>query len=94
MATVAIFHNPDCGTSRNKLALIRASGNEPEVIEYVKTSPSRERLRELIAAMGILVPGLLREKGTPYAVLKLDDAKWSDDELQDVSQVSVARRRR
>lgn len=83
MPTVTIFHNPACGTSRNTLALIRHSGTEPEVIEYLKTPPSKERLRELIATMGIPVRGLLREKGTPYAELKLADAKWSDEELLD-----------
>lgn len=83
MPTVTIFHNPACGTSRNTLALIRHSGTEPEVIEYLKTPPSKERLRELITTMGIPVRGLLREKGTPYAELKLADAKWSDEELLD-----------
>jgi arsenate reductase (glutaredoxin) len=78
-----IYHNPDCGTSRNTLAMIRASGEEPVVIEYLKTPPTRERLRELIGAMGITVRGLLREKGTPYASLGLGDAKWSDDQLID-----------
>lgn len=83
MSTVTIFHNPACGTSRNTLALIRASGVEPEVVEYLKTPPSRQRLRELIAAMGTPVRALLREKGTPYADLKLDDPKWSDEDLLD-----------
>jgi len=81
--TVTIYHNPDCGTSRNTLAMIRASGEEPVVIEYLKTPPSRERLVALIAAMGIPVRALLREKGTPYAELGLADPKWSDDELID-----------
>jgi arsenate reductase len=78
---VTIYHNPACGTSRNTLAMIRQSGVEPEVIEYLKTPPSRIRLVELIAAMGIPVRALLREKGTPYAELGLADPKWSDDEL-------------
>jgi arsenate reductase len=78
---VMIYHNPACGTSRNTLAMIRQSGVEPEVIEYLKTPPSRIRLVELIAAMGIPVRALLREKGTPYAELGLADPKWSDDEL-------------
>jgi arsenate reductase (glutaredoxin) len=78
---VTIYHNPACGTSRNTLAMIRQSGEEPEVIEYLKTPPSRERLRELVKAMGISVRALLREKGTPYAELGLADPKWSDDEL-------------
>ena len=81
--TVTIYHNPDCGTSRNTLAMTRASGEEPVVIEYLKTPPSRERLVALIAAMGIPVRALLREKGTPYAELGLADPKWSDDELID-----------
>jgi arsenate reductase len=81
--SVTIYHNPACGTSRNTLAMIRQSGEEPEVIEYLKTPPSRERLKELIEAMGIPVRGLLREKGTPYHELQLSDPKWSDDELLD-----------
>lgn len=81
--TVTIYHNPACGTSRNTLAMIRQSGEMPEVIEYVKKPPSRARLVELIAAMGITPRALLREKGTPYAELGLANAKWSDDELID-----------
>ena len=81
--TVTIYHNPACGTSRNTLAMIRQSGEEPEVIEYLKTPPSRERLVELIRAMGITPRELLRQKGTPYQDLGLDDPKWSDDELVD-----------
>ena len=81
--SVTIYHNPACGTSRNTLAMIRQSGEEPEVIEYLKTPPSRARLVELIAAMGISPRELLREKGTPYAELGLADPKWSDDELID-----------
>lgn len=81
--TVTIYHNPDCGTSRNTLAMIRQSGEEPEVIEYLKTPPSRERLVELISAMGMTPRELLREKGTPYAQLGLGDPKWSNDELID-----------
>jgi arsenate reductase len=81
--SVTIYHNPACGTSRNTLAMIRQSGEEPEIIEYLKTPPSRARLTELIAAMGIPTRALLREKGTPYAELGLADSKWSDDELID-----------
>ena len=81
--SIIIYHNPACGTSRNTLAMIRQSGEEPEVIEYLKTPPSRERLKELIAAMGIPARGLLREKGTPYRDLDLSNPKWSDDELID-----------
>jgi arsenate reductase len=81
--TVTIYHNPDCGTSRNVLALIRNSGEEPEVIEYLKTPPSREKMVELIGCMGISVRDLLREKGTPYAELGLGDESLSDDALLD-----------
>jgi arsenate reductase len=81
--SVTIYHNPACGTSRNTLAMIRQSGEEPEVIEYLKNPPSRARLTELIKAMAIPVRALLREKGTPYAELGLADPKWSDDQLID-----------
>ncbi|MBO6727558.1 MAG: arsenate reductase (glutaredoxin) [Rhizobiaceae bacterium] len=81
--TIAIYHNPKCGTSRNTLAMIQQSGVEPKVIEYLKTPPTREKLVELIAAMGIAPRDLLRRKGTPYDELGLDDPKWSDDELID-----------
>ncbi len=81
--TVTIYHNPSCGTSRNTLAMIRQSGIEPEVVEYLKHPPSRARLVELINAMGISVRELLREKGTPFAELGLADPKWSDDQLID-----------
>ena len=81
--SVKIYHNPACGTSRNTLAMIRQSGEEPEVIEYLKNPPDRARLTALIKAMGISVRALLREKGAPYAELGLADPKWSDDELID-----------
>jgi len=83
MMSVTIYHNPACGTSRNTLAMIRQSGEQPEVIEYLKNPPSRARLIELIKAMGISVRALLREKGTPYADLGLADPKWTDDQLID-----------
>jgi arsenate reductase (glutaredoxin) len=83
MSDITIYHNPKCGTSRNTLALIRHSGAEPEVIEYLKTPPTKSQLKKIIAAMGIPVRGALREKGTPYAELKLDDPKWSDEQLLD-----------
>lgn len=86
--TVTIYHNPSCGTSRNVLAMIRQSGEEPEVIEYLKTPPSREKLVELIAAMGISPRELLRKKGTPYDELGLDDPKWTEDELIDFMVVN------
>lgn len=83
MTEITIYHNPACGTSRNTLAMIRNSGVEPEVIEYLKTPPTKAKLKELIAAIGIPVRALLREKGTPYAELHLGDPKWTDDELLD-----------
>ncbi|MDM0075995.1 arsenate reductase (glutaredoxin) [Variovorax sp. J2P1-59] len=83
MTEITIYHNPSCGTSRNTLALIRHGGLEPQVIEYLKTPPSKERLRALIQSMGIPVRALLREKGTPYAELRLEDPKWSDEDLLD-----------
>ena len=79
--TVTIYHNPQCGTSRNTLAMIRQSGEEPEVIEYLKTPPSRETLIELLDMMGMKPRELLREKGTPYHELGLDDENLSDEEL-------------
>jgi arsenate reductase len=82
--TITIYHNPGCGTSRNVLALIRNSGEEPEIVEYLKAPPSRERLVALIAAMGISVRDLLRRKGTPYDELGLDDPTFSDDALIDL----------
>lgn len=81
--TVTIFHNPACGTSRNVLGILRHAGIEPAVVEYLKTPPTTDRLRALIADMGITVRGLLREKGTPYDELKLGDPTWSADELLD-----------
>ena len=81
--TVTIYHNPACGTSRNTLAMIRASGVEPEVIEYVKNPPSRQRLVALINAMGGDVRAVIREKGTPYAELGLANPNLSDDALID-----------
>ncbi|MGO1540065.1 MAG: arsenate reductase (glutaredoxin) [Luteimonas sp.] len=78
-----IYHNPACGTSRNTLALIRHAGIEPTVIEYLRQPPSRERLIELIAAAGLGTREALRQKGTPYAELGLDDPSLSDDQLLD-----------
>ncbi|RQO60492.1 arsenate reductase (glutaredoxin) [Paucibacter sp. KBW04] len=83
MSQITIYHNPACGTSRNTLALIRHAGLEPVVIEYLKTPPTLETLRELVAAVGVGVRGLLREKGTPFAELGLADAKWTDEQLLD-----------
>jgi arsenate reductase len=82
--TITIYHNPDCGTSRNTLAMIRQSGEEPEIIEYLKTPPTRERLTQLISAMGTTPRALLRQKGTPYDELGLADDRWTDDELIDL----------
>jgi arsenate reductase len=80
---VIIYHNSDCGTSRNTLALIRNAGVEPHVIEYLKTPPSRVMLVQLIARMGISTRDLLREKGTPYSELGLGDPSLTDDQLLD-----------
>jgi arsenate reductase (glutaredoxin) len=79
--SITIYHNPNCGTSRNTLAMIRQSGEEPRIIEYLKTPPSRQELEQLGRAIGRGARALLREKGTLYEELGLDDAKWSDDEL-------------
>jgi arsenate reductase len=84
VVTVTIYHNPQCGTSRNTLAMIRQSGEEPVIVEYLKTPPSREKLVALLAAMQMPARALLREKGTPYAALGLADPKWTDDELIDL----------
>jgi arsenate reductase (glutaredoxin) len=81
--TIIIYHNPACGTSRNTLGLIRNSGEEPEVIKYLKTPPSREELTSLIQRMGISARDLLRQKGTPYDELGLGDPALSDDQLID-----------
>lgn len=81
--TITIYHNPACGTSRNVLALIRNSGEEPRIIEYLKTPPSRAELVDLIGRMGVPVCAILREKGTPYHELGLDDPALSDDALID-----------
>lgn len=83
MSDITIYHNPACGTSRNTLALIRNSGAEPEVIEYLKTPPNKQRLQQLLQAMSIGARELLREKGTPYAELGLAAPHWTDDELLD-----------
>jgi arsenate reductase len=81
--TTTIFHNPACGTSRNVLALIRNSGVEPQVIEYLKTPPSRDQLRALLAQLGLPVRAVLRKKGTPFEELGLDNPALSDDALLD-----------
>ncbi|MDP9011673.1 MAG: arsenate reductase (glutaredoxin) [Pseudomonadota bacterium] len=83
MTAVTIYHNPDCGTSRNTLALIRNAGVEPTVIEYLKNPPDRATLKSLISRMGMGVRELLREKGTPYAELDLAASHWTDDDLVD-----------
>lgn len=83
-SAIKIFHNPACGTSRNTLALIRNSGVEPEVIEYLKTPPSRETLQRLLRDMDLPVRDLLRRKGTPYDDLGLDGPEWTDDLLLDL----------
>lgn len=83
MSNITIYHNPQCGTSRNTLALIRNSGEEPRIVHYLETPPSREELLKLIAATGQPIRSLMREKGTPYAELGLDDPGKTDDELVD-----------
>lgn len=79
--SVTIYHNPECGTSRNTLAMIRQSGEEPDVIEYVRSPPSRERLLWLISEAGLRVREAIREKGTPYAELDLDNPALSEEAL-------------
>lgn len=81
--TITIYHNPACGTSRNALAMIRQSGEEPEIIEYLKNPPSREMLVDLMKRMSIGPRELLRQKGTPYGELDLDNSSWTDDQLVD-----------
>ena len=83
MSDITIYHNPACGTSRNTLGLIRNSGAEPRIVEYLKTPPDRATLGALIAAMGIPARELLRRKGTPYDELNLDAEHWSDEQLID-----------
>lgn len=81
--TVTIYHNPECGTSRNTLAMIRQSGIEPKVVEYLKTPPSRERIVELVSAAGITLRDAIRQKDTPYETLGLADTSVTDDALLD-----------
>ena len=83
MTDIIVYHNPECGTSRNTLALIRNAGIEPHVVEYLKTPPSRALLEQLIERAGITPRELLREKGTPYAVLGLGDERLTDRALVD-----------
>lgn len=83
MSNITIYHNPKCGTSRNTLAMIRNSGIEPTVIEYLKTPPSKTELQALIKAAGITTRELLRAKEAAYSELGLDDAKWTEEEIID-----------
>lgn len=83
MTNITIFHNPNCGTSRNTLAMIRNAGVEPHVVLYLETPPSRDALVALIAAMNLPVRDVLRKKGTPYDDLDLGNPKWTDAELID-----------
>ena len=83
MSGITIYHNPACGTSRNVLGLIRNSGIEPRVVEYLRTPPGRDELASLIRRMGVPVRAVLREKGTPYAALGLGDPALTDDQLLD-----------
>ncbi len=87
MSAITIYHNPECGTSRNTLALIRNSGVEPTIIYYLETPPSRDELVALIAAMGMPVRELLRKNVPPYEVLGLAEDRFSDDELIDAMLV-------
>ena len=80
---IVIYHNPACGTSRNTLAMIRNAGIEPHVVEYLKTPPTRTLLRQLVTRMGGSLRDILREKGTPYAELGLDDASLTDEQILD-----------
>jgi arsenate reductase len=80
---VTIYHNPACGTSRNTLAMIRATGTEPTIIEYLKTPPTRDELRDLVQRMRVKLRDILRQKGTPYTELGLEDPALSDDALLD-----------
>ena len=80
---ITVYHNPNCGTSRNVLALIREKGEEPEVIEYLKTPPTRAKIQELVRAMGVRVRDILRQKGTPYDELGLDNPTLTDEQLLD-----------
>ena len=91
---ITIYHNPSCGTSRNTLSLIREAGIEPQVVEYLKTPPTTQELRQMVAEMGITVRELLREKGTPYAELGLADPKWTDDQLLEFIQPHPSRMNR
>ncbi|MFX1767821.1 arsenate reductase (glutaredoxin) [Paraburkholderia sp. A1RI-2L] len=83
MSNVVIYHNPDCGTSRNTLAMIRNAGIEPSIVEYLKLPPSREKLVELIEQSGLAVRDVMRQKGTPYAELNLDNPALTDEHLLD-----------
>lgn len=84
--TVTIYHNPSCGTSRNTLALIRNAGIEPVVIEYLKSPPKRKELKDMIKRAGLTVREAIREKGTPYAELGLDDPSLTDEQLLDAME--------
>jgi len=83
MAKVTIYHNPNCGTSRNVLAMLQEGGHEPEVVEYLKMPPTRAQLKELVSRMGVPLRQILREKGTPYAELDLGDPSLTDEQLLD-----------
>ena len=83
MNHITIYHNPQCGTSRNTLAMIRQSGVEPTIVEYLKTPPSHDTLQQLVARMGVPVRDILRQKGTPYDALDLGNPKWTDAQLLD-----------
>lgn len=83
MSNITIYHNPRCGTSRNTLALIREAGIEPTIIEYLKTPPTKDELRQLVADSGLAIRDFMRQKEAIYQENQLDDPKWSDEELLD-----------
>ena len=83
MSDITVYHNPNCGTSRNVLAMIRERGIEPNVIEYLKNPPDRKTLKKLVKDMAVPVREILRQRGTPYEELDLDNPKWSDEQLLD-----------
>lgn len=84
--TITIYHNPKCSTSRKVLEILRNSGHDPQVVEYLKTPPSRARMKALLAAMGMRPRDILRRSGTPYDELGLDDPALTDDQLLDALQ--------
>ena len=83
MSVITIYHNPNCGTSRNVLAMFRDAGYAPQVVEYLKTPPSKTELERLVKMLGMPIRNMMRRKGSPYEELALDDPKWTDKQLID-----------